>query len=184
MQCNVAAVRSPPLPMTAGSSVFFLRHRSGRSICPGSHPRAPAGGHTQHSITRRFKCGRCRGSILAGRALTRPWPPWPGLARLDPDATSLARVVFIKKISSSSSKQTVPPIARRKKPGHPTMTPAAAQSKSKSKSKVAIVGTGLAGLTTAFLLRQDRQQRYSVTLFEQVRLPPPCPAAPGDPTAN
>lgn len=34
---------------------------------------------------------------------------------------------------------------------------------------VAIVGTGLAGLTTAHLLQTDSQQRYLVTLFEQVR---------------
>lgn len=34
---------------------------------------------------------------------------------------------------------------------------------------VAIVGTGLAGLTTAYLLQTDSRQRYSVTLFEQVR---------------
>ncbi|PNP39528.1 hypothetical protein TGAMA5MH_08546 [Trichoderma gamsii] len=36
-----------------------------------------------------------------------------------------------------------------------------------SKSRVAIIGTGLAGLTTAYLLHQDKQKRYEVTLFEQ-----------------
>ncbi|KAK2616671.1 hypothetical protein QQS21_000494 [Conoideocrella luteorostrata] len=35
------------------------------------------------------------------------------------------------------------------------------------KIRVAIVGTGLAGLTTAYLLQQDKQKRYHVTLFEQ-----------------
>ena len=34
---------------------------------------------------------------------------------------------------------------------------------------MAIIGTGLAGLTTAFLLQNDAQRRYHVTLFEQVR---------------
>lgn len=37
------------------------------------------------------------------------------------------------------------------------------------RSRVAIIGTGLAGLTTAYLLQQDKQQRYHVTLFEQVK---------------
>lgn len=36
------------------------------------------------------------------------------------------------------------------------------------RSRVAIIGTGLAGLTTAYLLHQDKQKRYEVTLFEQV----------------
>jgi cation diffusion facilitator CzcD-associated flavoprotein CzcO len=36
-------------------------------------------------------------------------------------------------------------------------------------ARVAIIGTGLAGLTTAHLLHNDERQRYSVTLFEQVR---------------
>ncbi|KAH6608344.1 hypothetical protein Trco_001690 [Trichoderma cornu-damae] len=35
------------------------------------------------------------------------------------------------------------------------------------KSRVAIIGTGLAGLTTAYLLKHDGQRRYEVTLFEQ-----------------
>ncbi|KAM3508647.1 hypothetical protein MY11210_006649 [Beauveria gryllotalpidicola] len=35
------------------------------------------------------------------------------------------------------------------------------------KTRVAIVGTGLAGLTTAYLLQQDKQARFDVTLFEQ-----------------
>lgn len=33
---------------------------------------------------------------------------------------------------------------------------------------VAIIGTGLAGLTTAYLLQNDENTRYRVTLFEQV----------------
>ncbi|KAL0940506.1 uncharacterized protein CTRU02_203269 [Colletotrichum truncatum] len=33
--------------------------------------------------------------------------------------------------------------------------------------RVAVVGTGLAGLTTAYLLQSDEKQRYTVTLFEQ-----------------
>jgi predicted NAD/FAD-binding protein len=37
------------------------------------------------------------------------------------------------------------------------------------KSRVAVIGTGLAGLTTAYLLHHDKQKRYEVTLFEQVR---------------
>lgn len=37
------------------------------------------------------------------------------------------------------------------------------------KSRVAIIGTGLAGLTTGYLLQGDERKRYSVTLFEQVR---------------
>jgi 2-polyprenyl-6-methoxyphenol hydroxylase-like FAD-dependent oxidoreductase len=36
--------------------------------------------------------------------------------------------------------------------------------------KVAIIGTGLAGLTTAYLLQNDDQHRYSVTVFEQVSM--------------
>ena len=39
------------------------------------------------------------------------------------------------------------------------------------KSRVAIIGTGLAGLTTAYLVHHDRQKRYEVTLFEQVHPP-------------
>lgn len=35
--------------------------------------------------------------------------------------------------------------------------------------RVAVVGTGLAGLTAAYLLQNDEEQRYAVTLFEQVR---------------
>ncbi|KAK1249549.1 hypothetical protein MKX07_003065 [Trichoderma sp. CBMAI-0711] len=35
------------------------------------------------------------------------------------------------------------------------------------KTRVAIIGTGLAGLTTAYLLHRDSQKRYEVTLFEQ-----------------
>lgn len=43
--------------------------------------------------------------------------------------------------------------------------------RSESQSRVAVVGTGLAGLTTAYLLQNDIQNRYSVTLFEQVSAP-------------
>lgn len=39
---------------------------------------------------------------------------------------------------------------------------------------VAVVGTGLAGLTTAYLLRSDKGNRFRVTLFEQV-----VPTSPG-----
>lgn len=35
-------------------------------------------------------------------------------------------------------------------------------------TKVAIVGTGMAGLVTAYLLSRDEQTRYAVTLFEKV----------------
>lgn len=34
--------------------------------------------------------------------------------------------------------------------------------------RTAIIGTGLAGLTTAYLLHNDERQRYHVTLLEQV----------------
>lgn len=40
------------------------------------------------------------------------------------------------------------------------------------KTRVAIIGTGLAGLTTAYLLHRDSQKRYDVTLFEQVSIDP------------
>lgn len=33
---------------------------------------------------------------------------------------------------------------------------------------VAVVGTGMAGLATAYLLNHDFRQRYSVTVFENV----------------
>jgi NADPH-dependent 2,4-dienoyl-CoA reductase/sulfur reductase-like enzyme len=42
--------------------------------------------------------------------------------------------------------------------------------KSKAKQKVAIVGSGMAGLVTAHLLHCDLHQRYSVTVFESVRM--------------
>ncbi|TDZ17048.1 hypothetical protein Cob_v009989 [Colletotrichum orbiculare MAFF 240422] len=35
--------------------------------------------------------------------------------------------------------------------------------------RVAVVGTGLAGLTAAYLLQSDEKQRYAVTLFEQAQ---------------
>lgn len=34
--------------------------------------------------------------------------------------------------------------------------------------RVAVVGSGMAGLVTAHLLRNDRHHRYAVTVFEQV----------------
>lgn len=44
--------------------------------------------------------------------------------------------------------------------------------------RVAIIGTGLAGLSTAYLLQNDGHKRYAVTLFEQVRaLSHPSPKA-------
>jgi len=39
-------------------------------------------------------------------------------------------------------------------------------------TKVAVVGSGLAGLVTAYLLRQDPKKRFTVTLFEEVRFLP------------
>jgi threonine dehydrogenase-like Zn-dependent dehydrogenase len=42
--------------------------------------------------------------------------------------------------------------------------------KSKAKQKVAIVGSGMAGLVTAHLLHHDPRQRYSVAVFESVRM--------------
>src|SRR5690348_6531042 len=44
-------------------------------------------------------------------------------------------------------------------------------TKSKATQKVAIVGSGMAGLATAHILRHDVHQRYSVTVFESVRMP-------------
>lgn len=35
--------------------------------------------------------------------------------------------------------------------------------------RVAVVGSGMAGLVTAYLLSQDREQRYEVEVFEIVR---------------
>ena len=43
----------------------------------------------------------------------------------------------------------------------------------KCQKRVAIVGSGLAGLTTGYLLHQDPNQRFAVTLFEEVRLSSP-----------
>lgn len=43
-------------------------------------------------------------------------------------------------------------------------------TKSSVKQKVAVVGSGMAGLVTAHLLHNDMQQRYSVTVFESVRM--------------
>jgi predicted NAD/FAD-binding protein len=50
-------------------------------------------------------------------------------------------------------------------------------TKSKSKQKVAIVGSGMAGLVTAHLLHHDIHQRYSVTIFESVRMSQMLPFA-------
>lgn len=38
------------------------------------------------------------------------------------------------------------------------------------KQTVAVVGSGMAGLVTAFLLQQDKKGRYDVQLFETVNL--------------
>lgn len=35
-------------------------------------------------------------------------------------------------------------------------------------ARVAVVGSGMAGLVTAHLLKQDRRQRYTVKVFESV----------------
>ncbi|RFU75872.1 hypothetical protein TARUN_6334 [Trichoderma arundinaceum] len=43
------------------------------------------------------------------------------------------------------------------------------QGEAARRSRVAIIGTGLAGLTTAYLLHHDEQKRYEVTLFEQAQ---------------
>ena len=37
------------------------------------------------------------------------------------------------------------------------------------KCRVAVVGSGMAGLVTAYLLNQDLEHRYSVEVFEIVR---------------
>lgn len=36
---------------------------------------------------------------------------------------------------------------------------------------MAIIGTGLSGLVTAYLLHHDRQKRFDVKLFEKVCIP-------------
>jgi protoporphyrinogen oxidase len=38
------------------------------------------------------------------------------------------------------------------------------------KLRVAVVGSGMAGLVTAYLLHGDAEQRYDVTIFEEVPL--------------
>ena len=43
--------------------------------------------------------------------------------------------------------------------------------------RVAIVGSGMAGLVTAFLLNRDRQGRFDVRVFEAVR--PRLESSPG-----
>lgn len=36
------------------------------------------------------------------------------------------------------------------------------------KKTVAVIGSGMAGLVTAYLLQRDRQKRYEVEIFETV----------------
>ena len=43
--------------------------------------------------------------------------------------------------------------------------------KQNDRIKVAVVGTGMAGLVTAWLLNGDAQKRYEVELFESVSNP-------------
>ncbi|KAK6860829.1 FAD/NAD(P)-binding domain-containing protein [Apiospora arundinis] len=50
---------------------------------------------------------------------------------------------------------------------------------SATKVRVAVVGTGMAGLATGYLLQQDKLQRYSVTLFERVCLSVPLSSGAG-----
>jgi 2-polyprenyl-6-methoxyphenol hydroxylase-like FAD-dependent oxidoreductase len=45
---------------------------------------------------------------------------------------------------------------------------------------VAVVGTGMAGLTTAHLLHQDHERHYQVTLLEKVSLDPFLVSSKGD----
>lgn len=62
------------------------------------------------------------------------------------------------------------PWRARTEPGEPGMADlAVATTPFGNKMKVAIVGTGMAGLATGYLLQHDELQRYSVTLFEKVR---------------
>lgn len=37
-----------------------------------------------------------------------------------------------------------------------------------SKKSVAVIGSGMAGLVSAYLLQKDREQRYTVEVFEMV----------------
>lgn len=53
----------------------------------------------------------------------------------------------------------------------PLQRPPDAGPSAKPKIRVAIIGSGLAGLATAYLLHQDKRSRFDITLFEQVRLP-------------
>lgn len=41
-------------------------------------------------------------------------------------------------------------------------------SDDRKQKTIAIVGSGMAGLTTAYLLNGDRKQRYNVKVFEMV----------------
>lgn len=45
----------------------------------------------------------------------------------------------------------------------------AMSKQSHAKKTVAVVGSGLAGLTSAYLLARDSQERYDVEVFEMVR---------------
>lgn len=38
------------------------------------------------------------------------------------------------------------------------------------RKRVAVIGSGLAGLTAAYLLQKDRKQRYEVIVFESVSI--------------
>lgn len=43
--------------------------------------------------------------------------------------------------------------------------------RAQKKETVAVIGSGMAGLVTAYLLRQDKQRRYEVEVFETVNDP-------------
>lgn len=51
-----------------------------------------------------------------------------------------------------------------------TLSARMAATDGNAKKTVAVVGSGLAGLTTAYLLHSDQRQRYTVTLLECVRI--------------
>lgn len=81
--------------------------------------------------------------------------------------------------------------ARQSTKTRPDRTAAAAMALSGAdeakapRQSVAIVGTGLAGLTTAYLLHNDDRRRYDVTLLEQAsRFPAPPRARPQTLTAQ
>jgi protoporphyrinogen oxidase len=39
----------------------------------------------------------------------------------------------------------------------------------RSRARVAVIGSGMSGLVTAYLLNQDPENRYDVEVFESVR---------------